>query len=185
MRSKILLASVLLLVGLGVAASQLTEWNTFHLQGHEEVPAVSTAASAEFNVRILNAPEGGPPDNRARIEYDLFYQNLQAPITQSHIHFGQEHVNGGISVWLCGTAALPGPPGTQACPPSPGVVRGTLRASDVIGPAGQGIAAGEFAELIRAMRAGVTYANIHTTQFPGGEIRAQLRFAPEPNGTDR
>ena len=44
----------------------------------------------------------------------------------------------------------------------------------MIGPGGQGIAAGEFAELVRAMRAGATYVNIHTTAFPGGEIRGQV-----------
>ena len=44
----------------------------------------------------------------------------------------------------------------------------------MIGPAGQGIAAGEFAELVRAMLADVAYANVHSTTYPGGEIRGQL-----------
>jgi hypothetical protein len=44
----------------------------------------------------------------------------------------------------------------------------------VIGPAGQGIAAGEFAEIVRAIRAGRAYANVHSTKFPGGEIRGQI-----------
>jgi hypothetical protein len=34
--------------------------------------------------------------------------------------------------------------------------------------------AGEFDEVIAAMRAGVTYANVHTAQFPGGEVRGQI-----------
>ena len=51
---------------------------------------------------------------------------------------------------------------------------GTLTAANVVGPAGQGIAAGEFGELIRAIRAGKTYANVHSTKFPGGEIRRQI-----------
>ena len=51
---------------------------------------------------------------------------------------------------------------------------GTLEADDVIGPADQGIAAGEFSELVAAIRAGATYANVHSTKYPGGEIRAQL-----------
>ncbi len=66
-----------------------------------------------------------------------------------------------------------GPVGTQACPPS-GTVTGTIRPVDVIGPAGQGIAAGEFDELVAAIRAGATYANVHTDLRPGGEIRGQL-----------
>jgi CHRD domain len=56
----------------------------------------------------------------------------------------------------------------------------TITADDVIGPAGQGIAAGEFAELVDAIRSGVTYANVHTLpQFGGGEIRGQIRRGKE------
>jgi len=45
----------------------------------------------------------------------------------------------------------------------------------VIGPSGQGIAAGEFAELIRAIKGGRTYANVHSRSFPGGEIRGKIQ----------
>ena len=44
-----------------------------------------------------------------------------------------------------------------------------------MGPAAQGIAPGEFDELVDAIRAGVSYANVHSTTYPMGEIRAQLR----------
>jgi hypothetical protein len=40
--------------------------------------------------------------------------------------------------------------------------------------AAQGIAAGEFGELVAALRAGRAYANVHTTKFPPGEIRGQI-----------
>ena len=52
---------------------------------------------------------------------------------------------------------------------------GTITPADVIGPAGQGIAPGEFAEVVRAIRNGAVYANVHSTLRPGGEIRGQLR----------
>jgi hypothetical protein len=45
----------------------------------------------------------------------------------------------------------------------------------VIGPLGQGVAAGEFAEVLAAIRKGVTYANVHSSRNPGGEIRGQIK----------
>lgn len=150
------------------------------LRGYEEVPAVSTTGNGELRARIIN--EGGPLSintDAMRIEYELTYNSLQGNVTQAHIHFGQMSVNGGISVWLCANPALLPPttvipPGTPPCPNPPARVTGTLRAASVVGPAGQGIAPGELNELIDAMRAGKTYVNVHSTLFPGGEIRKQI-----------
>jgi hypothetical protein len=88
-------------------------------------------------------------------------------------------VNGGISVFLC-TNLGNGPAGTQPCPQS-GTIHGTITAADVspaigatAGARTQGIDTGQYDELVRAIDAGKTYANIHSTTWPGGEIRAQL-----------
>jgi hypothetical protein len=94
-------------------------------------------------------------------------------VTQAHIHFGSPSQTGGISVFLC-TNLGNGPAGTQACPPAPATISGTITPADVIGPAAQGITAGQFAELIEAIRSGATYVNVHSSLYPGGEIRAQL-----------
>jgi CHRD domain-containing protein len=128
---------------------------------------VSSMASGEFSATI---------DDAARtISYTLSYKDLEADVTQSHIHFGQRNVSGGISVWLCGTDALPGPPNTPRCPGArSGTISDEIVPADVIGPAGQGIAAGEFQELVDALRAGRAYANVHSTKFPAGEIRGQI-----------
>ena len=99
---------------------------------------------------------------------------------QAHIHLGQRAQSGGIAVFLC-TNLANGPAGTQACPAPPATITGTITPADVIGPAAQGIAAGEFGELTDAIRAGVTYVNVHSSLYPGGEIRAQL----EPQNDDR
>jgi hypothetical protein len=75
-------------------------------------------------------------------------------------------------VFLCSN--LPSPPtGTATCPES-GEVTGTIMKAQVIGPAAQGISAEEYDELLDAIRAGVAYVNVHTADFPGGEIRGQL-----------
>ena len=83
-------------------------------------------------------------------------------------------VSGGISAWLCGSTTNPGPAGTQSCPVQPGTVTGTIRPANVVGPDGQGVAPGEFAELVRAIRSGDAYANVHTTKYGSGEIRGQI-----------
>lgn len=142
------------------------------LHGFNEVATVSSPARGSF-AAVLS------PDETS-IEYRLRFSGLEAPVLMSHIHFGDHHTTGGISVWLCGTAANPGPAGTPLCAdpasdPSSGDVTGTLTAAQVVGPAGQGIAAGEFGELVRAIRGGVTYVNVHSTKFPAGEIRGEIR----------
>ena len=135
------------------------------LTGYEEVPAVSTTAGAEARVEVSR--------DGTELRYKVRYRNLEGEVTQAHIHLGQEDVNGGISVFFCSNLGN-GPAGTPPCPPAPATVSGTLTAEDVVGPAVQGIAPGEFEELVRALRAGVTYANVHSTKFPGGEVRGQL-----------
>lgn len=141
------------------------------LSGYQEVPTVSTTASGEFRGRI-SRDDVVPTDTE--MSYELSYSGLEGNVTQAHIHIGARGTNGGIMIWLCGTAVNPGPPGTPSCPAPGGTVTGTVTARNVIGPAGQGIAAGEFEEALRAIRAGVAYANVHSTMWPGGEIRGQI-----------
>lgn len=134
------------------------------LTGYQEAPAISTEATGSFEA-TLNADD--------TISYTFSYSGLEGAVTQAHIHFGQRDVAGGISVFLC-TNLGNGPAGTQPCPPSPATISGTITAADVIGPTGQGIAATEFSELVRAVRAGMTYANVHSSRFPSGEARGQI-----------
>jgi hypothetical protein len=139
------------------------------LTGDGEVPLVSTGASGSFFAEIDD--EGGA------VDWTLTFSNLEGTVTQSHIHVGQPFVAGGISVWLCKTesTAANAPAGTQDCPQS-GTISGTFTASDIIGPAVQGIT-GEtrFKELIAAMREGNAYANVHSNPSLPGEIRGQIK----------
>ena len=135
--------------------------------GFDEVPTLSSPARSDFRAR-LNKHE-------TEIDYRLSYSGFPTPVAQAHIHFGRTGFNGGVMVFLCSNLGN-GPAGTAACPANEGTVTGTITAANVIGgAAGQGIAAGEFAELVAAIRARATYVNIHTTQFPGGEIRDQIK----------
>lgn len=139
---------------------------TAHLRSYEEVPALSTPGSGEF-VATINAAG-------TEMNYQLHYSNLQGQVLQSHLHFGQKSVNGGIMIFLCSNLGN-GPAGTQACPQE-GTISGVIHASNVSGNA-QGIVPGELFEIIQGIRGGVVYANVHTDLFPGGEIRGQLQFS--------
>ena len=140
------------------------------LRGFDEVPALSNPAGGFFNATI-NA-------DGTEMTYELRYFNIEGNVTQAHLHFGQKGVNGGIMIFLC-TNLANGPIGTQTCPLDGGTISGTITAADVIGSASsQGIAVGELFSVLRGIRAGVVYANVHTDIFPGGEIRGQLLFTP-------
>ncbi|HKU16934.1 MAG TPA: CHRD domain-containing protein [Steroidobacteraceae bacterium] len=140
-----------------------------------EVPSISSGARGRFKATIDR-------ENQT-ISYELSYEGMEDTVLQSHIHLGQRHTNGGISVFLCGNpptvppATFPQPP---ACPLSQATITGVLTAANIVGPAAQGIAASqggvnEFDELVDAILSGATYANVHSAKFPGGEIRGQVR----------
>lgn len=132
---------------------------TARLSGSQEVPAISTEGRGDFRATVNEAGTS--------ISFRLRYSGLSTAVSAAHIHFGQRNVNGGVIAFLCGGGGKP------ACAME-GTVTGTIVAADVTGPATQGIAVGEFAKVLRALRAGLVYANVHTTNFPNGEIRGQV-----------
>jgi hypothetical protein len=131
------------------------------LTGFEEVPVISTTGSGAFFARIVGD---------TAIDFVLVYEDLEGgAVAAAHIHLGQVGVNGAIVIHFCGTGGKP------ACPPTPGTLAGTVTAQDVVAVPAQGIAAGDMAEVIRAIRAGKAYANVHTATYPSGEVRGQLK----------
>ena len=174
MRRRIQLAgAVALLAVLGVVGAAIAGGGgsriSERLTGYEEVPAISTDGSGKFQARIARFGD--------EIRYRLSYRDLEGEVTQAHIHIAQEGVNGDIVAFLCSNLPSP-PPDTPACPAS-GTVSGEIGPEDVLGPGPtdttfQGIEPGAFDEFVDAIEAGVTYANVHSTKWPGGEIRGQL-----------
>jgi|SRR5438034_3260665 len=131
------------------------------LNGYQETPAVSSTGVGEFRATLVE-PE--------KLHFVFRYAGLEGGTSLfAHVHFGQRAVAGGVSFFLCGGSTKPTP-----CPNVAGTVEGDVTPADVIGPNGQGIEPGSFAEILRAMRSGTAYANIHTTRWPGGEIRGQI-----------
>ena len=140
-----------------------------------EVPFVSSPAKGTFRARLS--------EDGSSFEYSLDYEGFEGTVTQAHIHIAQPFASGGISVWLCKTAAVTPPPTVPADTPTcgaPGGVgpeaEGVISAEDVIGPATQAVPAAAFEELLHLMRSGYAYANVHSTSAPGGEVRGQIRL---------
>src|SRR5262245_24094631 len=139
------------------------------LTGYEETPAaVSTTARGVFSAIIS--------DDGQTIRYRETYNGLQGKVTQSHIHVGQLSITGSVVIFLCQTDSNKDPTGLAPQCPQEGTVEGTITSANVVGgnpPNTQQLAAGDLAAVVTAIRAGATYANVHTDLSPGGEIRGQ------------
>ena len=164
------------------AAPALAERFTFPttLSGYNETPStLNSPANGSFVAKISK--------DESSISYALSYDGLTTNVLFAHIHFGRPSLNGGVVLFLCTNAAPPANvPVPPVCPLTSGTVSGTLTAANVIAVAGQGIDAGAagLAEMIKALRNGAAYANVHTTLRPGGEIRGPLGKAGDDDEND-
>ncbi len=104
--------------------------------------------------------------------YTLSWANLTGDATMAHIHFGAPGVSGPIVV-----------PFFMSTMPGTNMISGTLTQADVT-PA-DGIST--IAEVAQAIEMGNAYVNIHTAEYPNGELRGQLAVSstatPEPATT--
>jgi hypothetical protein len=163
-----LVIGLLLAVGaFAVSAHDRDDKVRARMSPSQEVPAVSSQASGDFEARI--------EDNQ--VTFKFTYEGLEGGNSLfAHIHLGQRTANGGVMTFLCGGGTKPTP-----CPNGSGTVEGTITGADIIGlatqqvPSGAVDAAAAFQEFVRALRNGTAYANLHTTASPGGEIRGQIR----------
>lgn len=134
------------------------------LKSVHEVPTLATNGRGTFEATI-------DPKEQS-IRYRLRYSHLDGgAVQQAHIHLGQRHTTGSVVIFLCtnlGNAPAP------ACPNS-GTVSGVISPAEVLGGAtDQGLPAGAFDEVVRLLRSGNMYVNVHTETWPAGEIRGQV-----------
>ena len=142
------------------AAHSQTERFSANLVGANEVPSINTAGSAEFRMQIVGSD----------ISFSLSFSDLSSNLSVAHLHFASTKVAGGVMIFLCGGGGQP------ACPAATsGTITGTITAANVTGPTTQGIAVGDLDSALEAVRAGLSYANMHTVNFAGGEIRGQVQ----------
>jgi hypothetical protein len=142
------------------------------LSGFQEVGALNNQSGA-----ILSDGRGTLElklDRQAQtLSFVLKFSDLGSPVTQSHIHFGKNHMAGGVMVFFCSNLTS-APAGTQACPANGGTVTGTLTAANILAIAGQNVKAGDFDALADALESDTAYVNVHSMNFPAGEIRGQI-----------
>jgi hypothetical protein len=144
--------------------------------GEEVMPAgVVNESRARGNATFQLSRDG------TRMTYSLIVANIEN-VTMAHIHQGAFGANGPPIVWLYPSvdARSPGPSGL-------GRIQGVIASdefstADFVGP----LAGGTMADLVALLRAGNGYVNVHTNDgadpvntgpgdFPGGEIRGQIR----------
>jgi hypothetical protein len=157
---------VALLVGVvlvGTVLAQSSRATNFvaPLSGAEEVPPADTRARGQATFHLNHAGD--------ELSYKLIVANIEN-VTMAHIHLGPAGVNGPVVAWL-----YPAAPPPELIPGRfNGVLAtGTITEADLVGP----LEGATFEDLLDAMVAGNTYVNVHTSQFPGGEVRGQIRLA--------
>jgi hypothetical protein len=146
-----------------VARAQEAQTFTADLVGDNEVPPINTKATATLKLTIGST-----------ISFTITYANLSTPLLFSHFHFAPTKVAGGVMIFLCGGGGQPTCPQTLS-----GTITGTITAANVTGPTAQGIAAGDLTSALEAVTEGNSYINMHTTMFPGGELRGQIKRADD------
>ena len=140
------------------------------LVGFQEVPSLLSTGEGEFTATV--------DPSRTSMTFTVTYSGMLADVTQSHIHFGQRGVSGGVMIFFCTNLTPPaGVPIPQHCPLREGTVSGTVTAADVVGPLAQGITPQNLDNVISAIQSGQIYANVHSTRWPAGEIRGQVKVS--------
>jgi hypothetical protein len=159
MRALRLATSLLLILLVQASAAQPAGLNfRAHLTGDEEVPPAATRAQGQTIFRV--AADG------SSIHFQLNLANIEN-VTMAHIHLAPPGVNGPVVVWLYPSA----PPAQLIEGRFQGVLAaGVITEADLVGP----LAGQTLADLLDEIHSGNAYVNVHTQQFPAGEVRGQI-----------
>lgn len=119
------------------------------------MPPVRTIATGDTFFRLSQ--------DGSRLFFRLVVRNIRQ-VTQAHIHLGRIGQNGPIVAFLFGQSRF----GISV---RRGVVSGVLTRNSLVGP----LEGKPLSNLIKEIRRGNTYVNVHTIQNPDGEVRGQIR----------
>ncbi len=153
----IILALMLVLPYMVWAATPQTF--TAHLTGSQEVPPVKTKATGEATFELSK-------DGKS-LHYKLSVANL-SDITMAHIHLGPPGKNGPVAVWLYPSHPYPQ---LKIGKFSGVLAEGTITVENLAGP----LSRKSLAALIKDMKSGRAYVNVHTSGHPEGAIRGEIK----------
>ena len=151
------LAALFVLTSAGTAAGPSEVW-TARLSGSNETPPNDSKAHGSALFRIVRDDKSSAIES---IEFRVRVSNLN-DLTAGHIHSGAEGVAGPVVVDLHTTTSTGRSQGI--------IAEGTIRAGDLEGP----LTGLTLADLYALFTSGGAYVNLHTTAYPGGEIRGQI-----------
>jgi hypothetical protein len=137
---------------LQLAAQELEQKFIAKLSGKEEVPPNESPSTGFAWVKITDD----------KIRYEVNVTDMDK-VNAAHIHLAEAGKNGPIVLTL-----FKGGPTEQ--------VNGTVGEANVTASNFEGPMKGkDVTDLVTAIKNGTTYVNVHTTDFPDGEIRGQLK----------
>jgi hypothetical protein len=156
----------LALIALAMAVSPVLAGGDFNfrspMNGDAERPVPVDTNAAGVAAYELN-------DAETELTYRLIVANIDG-VTQAHIHCGGPEVAGPVVAFLFGFD----PVGVTV---NGVLAEGTIRAENVIPRPDSAACPGgvaDLADLIEKLRTGGAYTNVHTLEWPGGEIRGQI-----------
>lgn len=124
------------------------------LTGMEEVPPVATNSTGISIFELIN---------NNTLNYKLNVTNMDN-IKAAHIHLGNFSQNGDVVATLFNSSKTP----TDMINGT--LVEGKITAANLQGP----LKEKTISDLVQLMNTTQTYVNIHTVEYPNGEIRGQL-----------
>ncbi|MDN3669742.1 CHRD domain-containing protein [Echinicola jeungdonensis] len=134
------------------------------INGREEVPSVAASGSGYANFHLS--------EDETSLSYQLFVANTEG-ILFSHIHMAPAGENGPVVAFLLEAQDPPTPLFNGL------LAEGVIMTEDLLGP----LSGMTLNDLIKAIKDGNTYVNVHTVENPSGELRGQIGIQePSMNG---
>jgi CHRD domain len=147
---------IIFLLVFGLATSSFAAEKSFKsmLSGSGSVPAVETMAKGDATFTLIN-------DGKA-LSYYVTVSDIE-DVTAAHIHLGKRGENGPPVALITNEKKAGKFSGTLA--------EGTITEKELMGS----LMGKSVKDLVKQIKKGNAYLNVHTDKYPNGEIRGQIK----------